>query len=86
MLDFSPVKDPDVLPPYCSERVRLVDEWSTATKAYAESVHRVSRNLEIFGTPEYQELKDEAKRLRLASNDAFVRLEQHKQEHGCGSW
>jgi len=73
---YSPVR-------HCLERAGLTDEWSTAAKAYAEAVHRVNEGLGLLGTPKYQELKDAAKALRLAANDAANRLDRHKVKHGC---
>ena len=69
----------------CTEKVRLVEEYHTATKSYCLAVSEWHEKIGTSARPVYLALRDVVERASEAASEARHRLERHIEKHMCCS-
>ena len=67
----------------CEDKQRLVTEYRTATKKFADSVADLQRKMGTSPKAEYERLSRTADDARVKSEQARLSVEQHIAAHGC---
>jgi hypothetical protein len=67
----------------CEEKARLVSEYETAAKRFAEAVTALQHKMGTSTKSEYERLNRAADEARLKSEQARLALEQHVAAHNC---
>ncbi len=67
----------------CEEKSRLVSEYETAAKRFAEAVTGLQKKIGTSTKSEYERLNRVVDEARLKSEQARLALEQHVAAHNC---
>ena len=68
----------------CPQEARLVEVWDDATQWFSLAAAELTANSDKLGTPEYERLRSNLEKARLAADNAREFLNIHRHEHGCG--
>jgi len=83
---FTPIhngKDLMTHPAICQDKLRLVDLYEQATRAYSDAVGRLNRIMGTSSRTDYQAHYRMTEALRLDALTAQKNLEEHIALHGC---
>ena len=68
----------------CKIRAALSETWSAATRDFSDAAKVLTGDqIGMMPTPAYQVLRAKAEQARLASENARIALNLHRQEYGC---
>lgn len=67
----------------CEEKSRLVAEYETATKKFANAVTELQRKMGTYPKADYERLARASGDARVKSDQARLALEEHIAAHGC---
>ena len=67
----------------CSERSKLVLQYSDSTKRYSDAVTELNSAVGKVTRTEYERLYRIAEETRVASEYARLTMELHVSQHGC---
>jgi hypothetical protein len=83
LLGFS-FSDRKEIPVHCKIHSSLTEAWSTATEHFAAATKAlIGDRIGTISKEEYMGLRRKAEEARLASENARMFLELHRQEDGC---
>jgi hypothetical protein len=69
---------------FCKIQVALTEEWYQATQEFSNAIRAMTASkIDTISWADYMLLRDEAEKARLASENARMLLELHRNEHGC---
>ena len=67
----------------CLEKVRLANEYETATSEYCRNVAALNTRIGVIPQTTYEDIRSASEHTRLISEQARLNLDQHVSEHGC---
>jgi CHASE3 domain sensor protein len=67
----------------CKEKILLLETYQTATRAYADGVEKLRRQMGTMDKPEYDALYRITDELRAGVTEAREELNAHVRLHGC---
>jgi hypothetical protein len=69
---------------FCKIQASLTEAWSIATEQFSAATKALTGDhIGKMSRGDYMVLRGRAEQARLASENARVLLELHRQEHGC---
>jgi hypothetical protein len=69
---------------YCEIQAALVDEWCDATLRFSAAIKAMTGSqIAAMSPANFAVLRGKAEPARLASENARMALELHREEHGC---
>ena len=67
----------------CPEKIRLVEKYREAQKAYALKVGELLAQIGKIDESQYDALNDAVNRARAVASDARAQLKHHTVDHQC---
>jgi|HubBroStandDraft_1064217.scaffolds.fasta_scaffold741691_1 hypothetical protein len=68
----------------CETKAALAEAWSTATRQLSDATNAMTFDrIGRMSKEDYVVLRSQAEQARLASENARVLLQLHREEHGC---
>jgi hypothetical protein len=71
------------VPMSCKIQASLTEAWSNATSEFSSAIKALTVAHAGMSEAEYRGLRAKAETARLASENARLLLELHRNEHGC---
>ena len=75
--------EPSLIPASCTEKGRLLKEWSRTAAEVAELTQEPSRNRGVQPRDEYAPIRDRLENTWRACENARNAFQWHQSEHGC---